>query len=196
MARLRSYTFAVAAVAAGFLIRWLLTPVLGTELPFITLFFAVFFAAWVGGLGPALVATLLSAVLALYAFIPPIYELDLTNPIAQIGTLFFVITGASVGLLGRARRRAVRLAAESLGAANAATAEAQAERARAEAEAPRAEEAAADAEEARPHAESILTSIAAGVRVLSREWTLRYMKPAAVKMRGAEVAAPGKDPPA
>ena len=106
MARLRSYIFTVAAVTAAFLIRWLLTPVLGTELPFITFFFAVFFAAWLGGLGPAIVATLLSALLALFAFIQPIYSLDLTNPIAQTGAIFFLMTGVAVGLMGRPRLRA------------------------------------------------------------------------------------------
>jgi K+-sensing histidine kinase KdpD len=51
--------------------RWLLGPVLGDQLPFITFIIAVLFAAWLGGLGPALFATVVSAVLALFFFIPP-----------------------------------------------------------------------------------------------------------------------------
>lgn len=39
-------------------VRMALQPVLGNELPFLTLFPPVFFAAWLGGLGPALVGQL------------------------------------------------------------------------------------------------------------------------------------------
>ena len=189
MARLRSYSLAALAVAAAFAIRWALTPVLGAELPFITLFFAVFFAAWQGGLGPAVAATLLSAVLALFAFIPPRYAFDLTSPIAQIGSIFFVITGFSVGLMGRARLRAQALAGRLLSAANeaataarSAAAAAERERTRAEDEAVRAEEAAAEADAARSHSEAILEGISDGFMVLGRDFTIRYMNPAAVKL--------------
>src|SRR3954453_1888656 len=67
------YLLAVAAVLAMAGVRWLLTPVLGHELPFSTLLIAVLVAAWSGGLGPTLLATGLSALLGLFFFIPPIY---------------------------------------------------------------------------------------------------------------------------
>lgn len=44
---------ALTAVLLMALARMLLTSVLGYELPFVTLFPAVFFAAWAGGLGPS-----------------------------------------------------------------------------------------------------------------------------------------------
>lgn len=62
------YALALAAVLLMVAARALLTPVLGYELPFITLFPAVFVAAWLGGLGPAVVAATAGAGAALYLF--------------------------------------------------------------------------------------------------------------------------------
>lgn len=83
----RLIVYALAAIATLLMVgaRMLLDPVLGSELPFVTLFPAVFLAAWTGGLGPALLATLLSVTSALYFFISPPLPMSLSDPVAQLG---------------------------------------------------------------------------------------------------------------
>ena len=84
-ARVRPYLLAAAAVAAVFLLRWLLAPVLGSSLPFITFFFAVFFAAWYGGFGPAVFAAVLGGLLAAAVFFPMPGGVDLSAPSGKVG---------------------------------------------------------------------------------------------------------------
>ena len=85
--------------------RWLLSPLIGEQLPFITFFPAVVFAAWSGGLGPALYATVASAALALFLFIPP-YSFELGTTFATLGVALFVLVGVTTALLGESRLRA------------------------------------------------------------------------------------------
>ena len=83
--------------------RMLLTPVLGSELPFVTLFPAVFFAAWSGGLGPAVAATVVGAGFALYLFFPPSMSMETAGTAAPLGASLFILTGLAAGWLGRSR---------------------------------------------------------------------------------------------
>ena len=57
----KSIVVAVLAVAAACGARFLLDPLLGDGVPFITFFPASFAVAWWGGLRPAVLVTLLSA---------------------------------------------------------------------------------------------------------------------------------------
>src|SRR5712672_3479387 len=63
-----AYSLAVLAPAISLLIRWPLWPVLGDAVPHMTFFPAVMIAAYYGGFGPGLLATLLSALAANYFF--------------------------------------------------------------------------------------------------------------------------------
>ena len=83
----------------------LLAPVLGFQLPFVTLFPAIFVAAWIGGFGPGLLATGLGVVSALYFFMAPAFTLALTDPVAQVGTGLFVLTGIFAAMFGESRLR-------------------------------------------------------------------------------------------
>jgi PAS domain-containing protein len=85
--------------------RALLTPVLGLELPFITLFPALFITAWVGGFGPSVLVTLLGAISALYLFFPPLHSVSMSDPVAQLGVALFGLTGLVAGALGESRLR-------------------------------------------------------------------------------------------
>jgi K+-sensing histidine kinase KdpD len=87
-------------------VRMLLRPALGTEFSFITLFPAVFLAAWFGGLGPALLATVISVPLALFLFFPPTTSLAIPGSIGLIGAGLFILIGAATGWLGESRLRA------------------------------------------------------------------------------------------
>jgi len=104
--RLSPYLLALAAVLLMVVVRILLSPTLGYELPFITLFPAVFVAAWIGGLGPALAATAASMVLALYFFFPPAMSLDAPGAVAPLGAALFILTGVAAGWLGQSKLRA------------------------------------------------------------------------------------------
>src|SRR2546423_974914 len=64
--RIVAYAVAVLAPAASLLVRWPLWPVLGDAVPHMTFFPAVMVAAYFGGFGPGLLATILSAVAANY----------------------------------------------------------------------------------------------------------------------------------
>ncbi|HEY5941077.1 MAG TPA: response regulator, partial [Gemmatimonadales bacterium] len=77
--------------------------VLGSELPFVTLFPAVFFAAWAGGLGPAVAATVVSVGFALYLFFPPSMSMETAGTAAPLGASLFILTGLAAGWLGRSR---------------------------------------------------------------------------------------------
>jgi PAS domain S-box-containing protein len=90
--------------------RALLTPFLGVELPFVTLFPALFFAAWLGGFGPALLATLLGVASALVLFFPPAFSISVTGPVPQLGAVLFTLTGLFAGALGESRLRLLRQA--------------------------------------------------------------------------------------
>jgi two-component system sensor histidine kinase/response regulator len=110
-ARLLAYWVAVLAPAVSLLVRWPLWPVLGDAVPHMTFFPAVMIAAYVGGFGPGLLATILSAVAANY-LIPhqdPSLQATHVNEVAAL--ILFVLVGAIVsGLcesLHRARRRIV-----------------------------------------------------------------------------------------
>lgn len=76
---------ALPGVLVMAIVLMLLTPILGSELPFVTLFPAVFFAAWAGGMGPALAATAVSTALALHLFFPPAMSLDVAGPVRDRG---------------------------------------------------------------------------------------------------------------
>ena len=108
--RFSPYLLGLAAVALMAGARMALTPLLGHELPFITLFPALFFAAWVGGLGPALAATAASVGLALYLFLPPAMSFTSAGMVAPLGAALFILTGVAAGWLGESRLRAQRRA--------------------------------------------------------------------------------------
>src|SRR3954467_8597303 len=79
------YLIAGAAVLLMTAVRWLLNPILTEQLPFITFIVAILFAAWLGGIGPALFTTVLGALLAAFLFIPPVYTLHSPGEIGTVG---------------------------------------------------------------------------------------------------------------
>ncbi len=64
------YSEALAYVLLAFAARWVSDPYLSIGLPFLTFFIAVAVTAWRVGVGPALAATVVSALLASYYFLP------------------------------------------------------------------------------------------------------------------------------
>jgi PAS domain S-box-containing protein len=68
------------------------------------------FAAWYGGRGPGLLATLLSAVLANFFFISPIGSFGFDHPADAFALGLFVVTGTGITLLAHSLRSAKRIA--------------------------------------------------------------------------------------
>src|SRR6267142_2549789 len=85
-ARLVAYGVAVLAPAVSLLIRWPLWPVLGDAVPHMTFFPAVMIAAYLGGFGPGLLATILSAIAANFLFPKhlPSYQTTHVNEVAAL----------------------------------------------------------------------------------------------------------------
>jgi len=103
------YSLALALLAATFLARLLLDPVLGNQVTYLLFIPPVLVASGLGGLGPGLLTTLLSAVLTLY-FLERAYPL----PSAQIFSLtVFVTIGVGMAWLGERLLRARAAAAAS-----------------------------------------------------------------------------------
>src|SRR4029453_18291206 len=100
------YLVAVGAVLLMGAVRWMLAPLLGASLPFTPLVIAVLVAAWYGGLGPALLATGLSAFLGSLLFIPPTYSLQFADRMEVLRVLLFSLTGVIAAMLGESRLRA------------------------------------------------------------------------------------------
>lgn len=103
------YAVVPLAVATALLVRFVLWPLVGAELPFLLLWPAVTFCAWYGGLGPGLLATALSVVVAhLYLFESRL-AFAVSDPNGLIGMALFTTLGIVTSLLGerliQAKRR-------------------------------------------------------------------------------------------
>jgi signal transduction histidine kinase/ActR/RegA family two-component response regulator len=105
----RRYALAVACAAAATLIRVLLVPVIGLEVPFILFFPALLLSSWLGGLGPGALTTSLLTLAAWFFFMPPAWSFRLQSwRDAFLLALFFLIGLAMSGVAGalhRSRRR-------------------------------------------------------------------------------------------
>jgi len=105
----RAYAIALAAVGLAAALRWGMSGILGTSLPYHFFFAAIMASAWFGGFRPGLFATLLSAVAATTASMaaPPAFDLTRVRDVVGVGT--FVLIGAGISALcenlHRTRRR-------------------------------------------------------------------------------------------
>jgi signal transduction histidine kinase len=110
------YAVAIAAPLAATLLRVPVRPVLGDIAPFLLYFPTVMAVGWLGGFGPACLATVVS-VFAVHTWVlPEAARWDLTNTPEVGRTMLFalscVIIGALCGALHRARRAMERHAEE------------------------------------------------------------------------------------
>src|SRR5437867_623057 len=90
------YGLGLGIAWASVLIRLLLTPYWGASVPLITLYPAVLLAAWLGGFGPGLLCTLVSAAAASYLFFEPIYSFRVANPGEAAAVIVFVGIGVLI----------------------------------------------------------------------------------------------------
>jgi PAS domain S-box-containing protein len=100
------YGCALVTTAIATWIRLLLSPVIGNQFPFATLFFAVLLTASYGGVGPAFSATFFGLLSADYFLIAPrnglrVAELSTDD---AFGLILFAAVGAGIALVGGAMR--------------------------------------------------------------------------------------------
>src|SRR5258706_899570 len=107
------YAVACVAVALATATKVMLDPALGDHSPFLLFFGAVMVAAWFGGMGPALLATVGSALVAAYFFFPPDYSFAVVNYGDRIRLLAFVFEATLISLLSAALHAARRRAQDS-----------------------------------------------------------------------------------
>jgi PAS domain S-box-containing protein len=99
------YAAAILAVAFALYLRYLLTPLFGNGNPYHTVWLAVAFSAWYCGLGPSVVATILSTLGVWYWFLPPPHSFAIPDRNDTYGMLGFLVFSAAIIVLGESNRR-------------------------------------------------------------------------------------------
>ena len=109
------YCMAVLTILLATSARLALVPVMGSQFPLLTVFFALVFAAWFGGLGPSLLALGLSLV-SIPLVLDPLGTLTIHGLPAQLAFGIYLPLGLAVALMGGSMR-AAQLRAEASEAA-------------------------------------------------------------------------------
>ena len=92
-ARWIAYGAAVLAPLSTLLIRWPFGPMVGDRVMYIAFIPAILLAAYLGGLGPGLVAAALGAVLATYFLIEPRFSFRVESAPDVAALILFVLVG-------------------------------------------------------------------------------------------------------
>ncbi|MBN3922118.1 PAS domain S-box protein [Nostoc sp. NMS4] len=111
--KLLRYGVALLSVALALRTTLLLNPYL-TPTPAALFFAAVMVSAWYGGLGPGLLATVLSTLAVNYFFFKPLYPLNITNLNIVVPLVAFMLTAGLISWLNESHRTAQRQAEASL----------------------------------------------------------------------------------
>ncbi len=109
IARVAAYGVAVLAVLGSLLVRLPLVPWLGYHAELMTFFPAIIVSAYLGGLGPGMLATVLGLAASDYFFIEPRYSFGTDDPGRAFAMVVFALAGAAISALmeslDRSRRR-------------------------------------------------------------------------------------------
>jgi PAS domain S-box-containing protein len=110
------YVFALAAVAAAFLLRAGLERLAGGSLPttYITFYPAVMLSALLGGVGPGLLATAAAALGVDYFMLSPVGSFAVANVADAVGLVFFTGMGVFMSVVAELYRRARQQTADNL----------------------------------------------------------------------------------
>ena len=119
------YFVAVAAAVVAILLRLALDPVWGSKLPYITFFPAIMLSAWVGGLWPGTITTMIAGVAVVYFWIEPIRSWAVADPNEFVGLLVFAGVGVTISVLNESWRRSVAIVLKTRGDADRARHEAE-----------------------------------------------------------------------
>jgi signal transduction histidine kinase len=111
----RRYAAALAATLAALLVRRAFHASLGDSLPYVTLFPAVAFSAWLCGVGPSLLSVLLGLVGARYWFLAPQYAESVPSKAETIGVALFLLACGLMVAVGEISRRNNEVLRDALG---------------------------------------------------------------------------------
>lgn len=112
--RLRGYGIAVASVVIAWGIREALVPLWGrTHFPFVVFQLAVAVAAWLGRVGPGMLATALSACTVLFFFRGSIHRFSIDDPADVVALLMFAAISLCVVLAIETMHRAQEASRQS-----------------------------------------------------------------------------------
>jgi PAS domain S-box-containing protein len=104
------YAVSIAALLGALALRWLLDPVLGDDLPLVTLFGAVAIAVWIGGVATSVLVAALGYLGATYLFTEPRHTLAYAGTATLVGAAAYLFTCALIIGFCEAMRRAGRRA--------------------------------------------------------------------------------------
>lgn len=104
--RLHAYVAAVLLVAAAVAFRSIFRASFGGTAPYLQFFAAIMVAGWYGGLGPGILATVLSASAAFYFFLPAAERLAVNTVPDLLSLGMFVVVGLGISWLNHQLRRA------------------------------------------------------------------------------------------
>src|SRR5271157_4864148 len=102
------YAVAIGSAAISAVLVEFLLPFLGNQFPFLLLYPAVICAAWYGGFGPGLLATVLTALVAAFFLFEPRFSFAIARPVDQLATSLFLVVGGFISWLGEMILRANR----------------------------------------------------------------------------------------
>ncbi|MGE5570314.1 MAG: PAS domain S-box protein [Rhodospirillales bacterium] len=105
MSRFKPYAWAILGTAVAVIFRLLLVPVLGNPVFYGTLYVAVVASAVYGGLGPAIVATMLGAVTADLFTVPPHWKLQIHSAEDQLSLAVYLLISAVLIAFAEKQRR-------------------------------------------------------------------------------------------
>jgi signal transduction histidine kinase len=105
---LRGYSLALVAAIFALLLRASLTPLLGQNNPYHTVWAAVVFSAWYCGLGPSIVTTLVGVIGVWYWFLPPAHSFALQDAKTAVsGMAGFLFFSGLIIALGESNRHSI-----------------------------------------------------------------------------------------
>jgi two-component system, cell cycle sensor histidine kinase and response regulator CckA len=109
-----AHAVAILAVALALALRLALEPWLHGEAPLQLFALSVMIAAWYGGFGPGIAATVISALAGFYVLIEPRYSFTATSPAEYVRMALFLGVGAGISWLSEALLRSKRNAEREL----------------------------------------------------------------------------------
>jgi len=111
--RFKRYLSALTAAAGAGLLRAALDPLIGDRSHLLVFTLGIAVAAWFGGLGPGLLATIVSGFAGWYFFTDPRYSLLIAQPADGLNLLLLGVCGVVISLLCEQLRGATRHATEN-----------------------------------------------------------------------------------